>query len=90
MMKYVELCVKLKNSALAKDGLFQYRVFTQQVMLQDCYKFYLPTQVSVQSLKNVVEHFLRLAEQRTEEAQKASIEKVEEIDDLDAADTPEK
>lgn len=31
MMKYVDLCVKLRNSALAKDGLFQYRAFTQQV-----------------------------------------------------------
>jgi translation initiation factor 3 subunit A len=75
MMKYVELCVQLRNSALAKDGLFQYRVFTQQV--------------SVQSLKNVVEKFLSLAEQKTEEAQKASIERVEEIDDLDSADAPE-
>lgn len=75
MMKYVDLCVNLRNSALAKDGLFQYRVFTQQV--------------SVQSLKNVIEKFLSLAEQKTEEAQKASIEKVEEIDDLDLADAPE-
>ncbi|CAD5212338.1 unnamed protein product [Bursaphelenchus xylophilus] len=75
MMKYVELCVRLRNTALAKDGLFQYRVFTQQV--------------SVTSLKSVIEHFLGLAEQKTEEAQKESMERVEEIDDLDSADAPE-
>ncbi|CAD5207713.1 unnamed protein product [Bursaphelenchus okinawaensis] len=75
MMKYVELCVKLRNTALAKDGLFQYRVFAQQI--------------SVTSLKAVIERFLGLAEQKTEEAQKESMERVEEIDDLDSADAPE-
>uniref|UniRef100_A0A915D5N6 Eukaryotic translation initiation factor 3 subunit A n=1 Tax=Ditylenchus dipsaci TaxID=166011 RepID=A0A915D5N6_9BILA len=67
MLKYVELCVNLKNSSLAKDGLYQYKIQTQQVALK--------------SLE---------AEQKTNEAQKSSIEKVEEIDDLDAAiDAPE-
>ncbi|KAI6222798.1 Eukaryotic translation initiation factor 3 subunit A [Aphelenchoides besseyi] len=76
MMKHVELCVNLRNTALAKDGLFQYRLFTQQV--------------SVTSLKTVVERFLTLAEEKTAEAQKKSIESVDEIDDLDVADAPEK
>lgn len=76
MLKHVELCVRLRNTALAKDGLFQYRVFTQQV--------------SVTSLKTVIDRFLNLAEQKTEEAQKESVERVEEIDDLDNADAPEK
>lgn len=48
-------------------------------------------QVALKSLETVLEKFLHLAEQKTEEAQKTSIEKVEEIDDLDVAiDSPEK
>lgn len=43
----------------------------------------------MKSLETVVEHFLTLAESKTEEAQKTSIEKVEEIDDLDQGDIPE-
>lgn len=42
------------------------------------------------SLENVFDKFLDLAEHKTEEAQRSSIEKVEEIDDLDVADAPEK
>lgn len=76
MLKHVELCVQLRNTALAKDGMFQYRVFTQQV--------------AVTSLKTVVDRFLALAEEKTEKAQKESQERVEEIDDLDNADAPEK
>ncbi|KAF7639541.1 Eukaryotic translation initiation factor 3 subunit A [Meloidogyne graminicola] len=75
MLKYVELCVNLRNSSMAKDGLYQYKLLTQQV--------------AVKSLENVIESFLSLAEQKTLEAQKSSIEKVEEIDDLDVADAPE-
>ncbi|KAK6031362.1 hypothetical protein OSTOST_02485 [Ostertagia ostertagi] len=44
---------------------------------------------AVKSLETVIEHFLQMAEQKTEEAQKTSIEKVEEIDDLDQGDVPE-
>ncbi|TKR78190.1 hypothetical protein L596_019040 [Steinernema carpocapsae] len=75
MMKHVELCVNLRNSAFAKDALFQYKSMTQQVC--------------VKSLESVLTHFLTLAEKKTEDAQQASIEKVEEIDDLDQADAPE-
>nr|CAD2136032.1 unnamed protein product [Meloidogyne enterolobii] len=75
MLKYVELCVNLRNSTLAKDGLYQYKILTQQV--------------AVKSLETVLETFLTLAEQKTLEAQKSSIEKIEEIDDLDVADAPE-
>lgn len=44
----------------------------------------------MESLEKVIVHLLSLAEAKTEEAQKTSIEKVEEIDDLDNADAPEK
>lgn len=47
-------------------------------------------QVAIKSLETVIQRFLELAQQKTEEAQKTSIEKVEEIDDLDQADAPEK
>ena len=47
-------------------------------------------QVAVKSLETVLERFILLAEQKTLEAQKHSIEKIEEIDDLDVADAPEK
>ncbi|KAK6021670.1 hypothetical protein OSTOST_12652, partial [Ostertagia ostertagi] len=75
MMKHVELCVVLKKPHVAKDALFQYKTLTHQV--------------AVKSLETVIEHFLQMAEQKTEEAQKTSIEKVEEIDDLDQGDVPE-
>ncbi|VDK85826.1 unnamed protein product, partial [Onchocerca ochengi] len=45
--------------------------------------------VAIKSLETVIQRFLELAQQKTEEAQKTSIEKVEEIDDLDQADAPE-
>uniref|UniRef100_A0A1I7TGY0 Eukaryotic translation initiation factor 3 subunit A n=1 Tax=Caenorhabditis tropicalis TaxID=1561998 RepID=A0A1I7TGY0_9PELO len=76
MIKHMELCVDLKKQHLAKDALFQYKALTQQI--------------NVKSLETVVEHFLKLAEQRTVEAQKQSKEKVEEIGDLDQGDVPER
>lgn len=33
MMKYLELCVELKKSHIAKEGLFQYRNMFQLVLL---------------------------------------------------------
>ncbi|CAK5078379.1 unnamed protein product [Meloidogyne enterolobii] len=75
MLKYVELCVNLRNSTVAKDGLYQYKILTQQV--------------AVKSLVTVLSALLTLAEKKTLEARKSSIEKMEEIDDLDVADTPE-
>uniref|UniRef100_A0A914ZX12 Eukaryotic translation initiation factor 3 subunit A n=2 Tax=Ascarididae TaxID=6250 RepID=A0A914ZX12_PARUN len=75
MLKHVELCVMLRRPHMAKDALFQYKTLTQQI--------------AVKSLETVILRFLELAQQKTEEAQKTSIEKVEEIDDLDQADAPE-
>ncbi|MFH4979304.1 hypothetical protein AB6A40_006013 [Gnathostoma spinigerum] len=75
MLKHVELCVLLRKPHMAKDALFHYKSLTQQI--------------AVKSLEVVIQHFLELACQKTEEAQKNSIEAVEEIDDLDQADAPE-
>ncbi|VDN31008.1 unnamed protein product [Gongylonema pulchrum] len=75
MLKHMELCVSLRQPHKAKDALFQYKTLTQQV--------------AIKSLETVIHKFLELAQQKTEEAQKTSIEKVEEIDDLDQADAPE-
>ncbi|VDK46888.1 unnamed protein product [Anisakis simplex] len=75
MLKHVELCVSLRRPHMAKDALFQYKTLTQQI--------------AVKSLETVILRFLDLAKEKTEEAQKTSIEKVEEIDDLDQADAPE-
>ena len=46
--------------------------------------------MAINSLEKVINFFLDMAEQKTEEAQKMSIEKVEEIDDLDQGDNPER
>lgn len=35
MMKYLELCVELKKSHIAKEGLFQYRNMFQLVCLKN-------------------------------------------------------
>lgn len=84
---------------MAKDALFQYKALTQQAcsiwLLQKCSSFnsfvyFQCLQVAIKSLETVIQRFLELAQQKTEDAQKTSIEKVEEIDDLDQADAPEK
>uniref|UniRef100_A0A7E4VEK1 PCI domain-containing protein n=1 Tax=Panagrellus redivivus TaxID=6233 RepID=A0A7E4VEK1_PANRE len=75
MLKHLELCVKLRNAGTAKDALYQYKSLTQQMALA--------------SLETVMRHLLKLAEAKAETAQKESIEKVEEIDDLDSGNAPE-
>uniref|UniRef100_A0AC35TNF1 Eukaryotic translation initiation factor 3 subunit A n=1 Tax=Rhabditophanes sp. KR3021 TaxID=114890 RepID=A0AC35TNF1_9BILA len=75
MLKHVELCVKLRNSSYAKDALFHYKGLSQQT--------------SIGSFETVLKKFLDTAEKETEAAQKFSNERVEEIEDLEQADTPE-
>jgi len=74
MYKYLELCVDLKKSHVAKEGLFQYRNMCQSV--------------NVASLAAVVQGYLTMAEKRTDSAKQESVDKVE-IDDLDILSTPE-
>lgn len=75
MMKYLELCVELKKSHIAKEGLFQYRNMFQLV--------------NVGSLEKVIRYYLQLAEERCETARKKSSQAVLDIDDLDNLATPE-
>ncbi|XP_074640186.1 eukaryotic translation initiation factor 3 subunit A-like [Tubulanus polymorphus] len=75
MHKYLELCVDLKKSHVAKEGLYQYKNICQQV--------------NIKSLEDVVKKYLSLAEERTEEARQTSHQAVIDIDDLDILQTPE-
>ncbi|XP_011307539.1 eukaryotic translation initiation factor 3 subunit A [Fopius arisanus] len=75
MFKYLDLCVELKKSHIAKEGLFQYRNMFQSV--------------NVGSLENVIRGYLRMAEEKTDAARKQSQQAVVDIDDLDNLATPE-
>ncbi|CAH1404282.1 unnamed protein product [Nezara viridula] len=75
MFKYLDLCVELKKSLIAKEGLFQYRNMFQSV--------------NVGSLENVIRGYLRMAEEKTESAREQSQQAVVDIDDLDNLATPE-
>lgn len=75
MFKYLDLCVELKKSHIAKEGLFQYRNMFQSV--------------NVGSLENVIRGYLRMAEDKTNAARKQSQQAVIDIDDLDNLATPE-
>ncbi|KAG5319713.1 EIF3A factor, partial [Pseudoatta argentina] len=75
MFKYLDLCVELKKSHIAKEGLFQYRNMFQSV--------------NVGSLENVIRGYLKMAEEKTNAARKQSQQAVIDIDDLDNLATPE-
>lgn len=76
MTKHLELCVELRKPHLAKDGLFQYRNMCQQV--------------NVKSLEDVIGSFLDMAEKKADQAREESHGSVEDIEDLDQAESPEK
>uniref|UniRef100_A0A670IDB9 Eukaryotic translation initiation factor 3 subunit A n=1 Tax=Podarcis muralis TaxID=64176 RepID=A0A670IDB9_PODMU len=75
MLKYLELCVDLRKSHLAKEGLYQYKNICQQV--------------NIKSLEDVVRAYLKLAEEKTESAKEESQQMVLDIEDLDNIQTPE-
>ncbi|CAG0920222.1 unnamed protein product [Notodromas monacha] len=75
MLKYLTLCVDLKRSHIAKEGLYQYRNICQSV--------------NVASLEKVVREYLSMAEKKTETAREASHQAVIDIDDLDNVISPE-
>uniref|UniRef100_UPI003590290B eukaryotic translation initiation factor 3 subunit A isoform X2 n=1 Tax=Myxine glutinosa TaxID=7769 RepID=UPI003590290B len=75
MEKYLQLCVELRKSHLAKEGLYQYKNICQQV--------------NIKSLEDVVRIYLKMAEDKTEIAKEESQQKVLDIEDLDQIQTPE-
>ncbi|XP_027197783.2 eukaryotic translation initiation factor 3 subunit A-like [Dermatophagoides pteronyssinus] len=75
MMKYLELCVELKQSYVAKEGLFQYKIICQQSYIS--------------SFEEVIRKYIQMAEKKTNEAKEQSQANISEIDDLENAQTPE-
>lgn len=82
MEKYLTLCVDLRRGHLAKEGLYQYKLICQQV--------------SIASLEDSVRFFLKLANEKAEDARKNSQQAVMDgqvvldVDDLDQIQTPER
>jgi len=76
MDMYLQLCVELKKSHIAKEGLYQYKNICQQV--------------NTKSLEDVIKKYLKLAEDKTEAARLESHQSViDDVDDLDLPQTPE-
>ncbi|KAL5228760.1 hypothetical protein ABZP36_017025 [Zizania latifolia] len=77
MMKYVELCVDLRKGRFAKDGLIQYRIVCQQV--------------NVSSLEEVIKHFMKLSNEKAEQArnQAQALDDALDVEDLEADKRPE-
>ncbi|XP_024962459.1 eukaryotic translation initiation factor 3 subunit A-like [Cynara cardunculus var. scolymus] len=77
MLKYIELCVDMRRGRFAKDGLIQYRIICQQV--------------NINSLEEVIKHFMDLSTKRAELArsQAQALEEALDVDDLEADKRPE-
>ncbi|KAI9308345.1 hypothetical protein BJ944DRAFT_156433 [Cunninghamella echinulata] len=75
MLKYVELCVNLRQGKTVKEGLHQYRNLAQNT--------------SVNSIETVVSKLLELSEQKVAEARAKADQIAVDVDDLEASETPE-
>lgn len=75
MMKLVELCVELRRVHVAKEALHQFKNMTMQV--------------NVKSLEDVVRYYLKLAQQKTDDAKRDAKHALDDVDDLDIIQTPE-
>lgn len=78
MMRYIELCVELKDHHRGKDGLHQYRNLSQAQ--------------APGSLEAVIVHFLNSAEAKLTEAAstaEAAVEEAEAVADLETGGSPE-
>ena len=76
MLRFVELCVDMRKSRTAKEGLMQYKNIAQNT--------------SVSSIDVVIKKFIALADAKVQEAQEKAERAVAiEIDDLEASETPE-
>ncbi|KAJ3313869.1 eukaryotic translation initiation factor 3 subunit A [Boothiomyces sp. JEL0838] len=76
VLKFIELCVLLGKGKLAREGLFQYKNIAQNT--------------TVATIDLVIKKFLELAKDRLEKAKKKANQiNLTNIDDLEAAETPE-
>lgn len=75
MLKYLELCVELKQSYVAKEGIYQYKIICQQSYIS--------------SFEEVIRKYIEMAEAKAEQAKEESQANIAEIDDLENAQTPE-
>ena len=82
MRKFIHLCVELKQSQTAKEGLHQYKNLTANV--------------NPKSLEDIIRYYLKLSETKCDEArEKANVQaattavNVVDVDDLDLAESPE-
>ena len=73
VIKYIQICVETRNAQMAKDGLHQFRVTSQN---------------NVDSLENVVKVLLSAAQERAKEAQ-SEAEHINEVADLEAEESVE-
>ncbi|OQV11523.1 Eukaryotic translation initiation factor 3 subunit A [Hypsibius exemplaris] len=77
MKKFIQLCVELKQSQTAKEGLHQYKNLTASV--------------NPKSLEDIIRYYLKLSEAKCNEArEKANVQApIADVDDLDLAESPE-
>ncbi|KAI1305932.1 Eukaryotic translation initiation factor 3 subunit A [Halotydeus destructor] len=75
MVKYLELCVELRKSYVAKEGIYQYKIICQQTQIK--------------SFEDIVRIYLQLAEEKAEAAKNEAQAATLDVDDLDNAQTPE-
>ncbi|KAI5818895.1 hypothetical protein BZA77DRAFT_259856 [Pyronema omphalodes] len=76
MILFVELCVSLRKGKTAKDGLYQYKNIAQNT--------------NVQTIELVLKRFIELAEGKVTEAQERAEQiTLDQIEDLEASETPE-
>jgi translation initiation factor 3 subunit A len=78
MLRFVELCVEMRKGRTAKEGLMQYKNIAQNT--------------SVGSIEVIIKRFVQLADQKVQDAQEKAekvIVSLEDVDDLEAIETPE-
>lgn len=83
MRKFLQLCVELRQSQTAKEGLHQYKNLTANV--------------NPKSLEDVIRYYLKLSEGKCDEAREKAVAQAEavsatpmvDVDDLDLTESPE-
>eukprot|EP00198_Chlamydomonas_reinhardtii_P004079 XP_001693415.1 eukaryotic initiation factor [Chlamydomonas reinhardtii] len=75
MLRHVELCVDMKKRNYAKEALLQYRNMCHQV--------------NINSLEEVIKHFLKRAADKAEEAQAKAAAVTLDVEDLEEDASPE-